>query len=148
MNAEAGSMPRDERGMAVSVWVALAVPLLMLVMGIAVDLSGQIGATRQAQEVAAQAARVAGQQIDAETYMATGRSVKVDPARARAAASAYVRASGMTGATRIDSTTRLVVTATASYRPQFLSMLGVGNLRVTGEASINIIRTLDGRERR
>ena len=51
-------------------------------------------------------------------------------------------------ATRTFVPLLLVVTATASYRPQFLSMLGVGNLRVTGEASINIIRTLDGRERR
>ena len=139
---------RDERGSALTIGTVLLATVFTLILGIAVDLSGQIQTKRQAFDVAAQAARVAGQQIDAETYMATGRTVKVDPARARAAASTYVRASGMTDGTRIESTTRLVVTATASYRPQFLSMLGVGNLRVTGEASINIIRTLDGRERR
>ncbi|MFT3832472.1 MAG: pilus assembly protein [Micropruina sp.] len=139
---------RDERGLAVSVWVALIVPLVMLFMGIAVDLSGQVGAIREADAVAAQAARVAGQQIDADAYMADGRKVRVDPARARAAARRYIESSGMTGNVRIESTSRLMVTTTATYRPRFLSILGVGGLQVHGEAFVTIIRTLDGQERR
>ena len=77
MSTDVGNgQPRDERGLAVSVWVALIVPLVMLFMGIAVDLSGKVGAMREADAVAAQAARVAGQQIDADAYMEDGRKVE------------------------------------------------------------------------
>ena len=139
---------RDERGMAISVWVALIVPAIMLMVGIAVDLSGQIGAKRHAQEVAAQAARVAGQQVDPNRYLADGRQVEIDPGQARVAALAYIRAAGMTGSARIESATTLVVSVTATYRPQFVSLIGVGDLTVTGDAEIDTIRTLEGQPRR
>ena len=139
---------RDERGMAISVWVVLIVPAIMLMVGVAVDLSGQIGAKRHAQEVAGQAARVAGQQVDPDSYLADGAHVRIDPGKARTAALAYIRASGMTGAVRVGSATTLVVTTTARYRPQVLSMIGVGDLIVTGEATIDTIRTMEGQQRR
>lgn len=138
---------RDERGLAVSVWIVLIVPAVVLMLGVAYDLAGQFAAKRQAYEVAAQAARVAGQQIDTDTYM-SGQRVVVDPARARSAAVAYIRASGMTGSAAMTSSTTLTVTTTATYRPAFLSGMGVGDLTVTGEASIDTIRTLEGQVRR
>lgn len=139
---------RDEHGMAISVWMALIVPAVLLMLGIAVDLSGHIGAKRHAYEVAAQAARVAGQKLDADSYLADGRTLRLNPTRAGNAALAYVAGSGMTGSVRAVSATRLVVSTTATYRPQFLSMLGVGTLTVTGEATIDSVRTLEGQERR
>ncbi len=138
---------RDERGLAISVWIVLIVPAVVLMFGVAFDLAGQFAAKRQAYEVAAQAARVAGQQIDTDTYM-SGQRVVVDPARARSAAVAYIRASGMTGSATMTSSTTLTVTTTATYRPAFLSGVGVGDLTVTGEASIDTIRTLEGQARR
>ena len=100
---------RDERGAAVTVWAVLIVAAMTLIVGIAVDLAGQINAKRLAGDVAAQAARVAGQQISADAYMEDGRSVEIIAARARAAAVDYIKSAGMTGTTRIESGTELVV---------------------------------------
>lgn len=49
-------MGRGERG-SVTVWMVLIVMVLTMVIGIAVDLSGQVNAKRRAGDVAAQAAR-------------------------------------------------------------------------------------------
>ena len=120
---------------------------MTLIVGIAVDLAGQINAKRLAGDVAAQAARVAGQQISADAYMEDGRSVEIIAARARAAAVDYIKSAGMTGTTRIESGTELVVETRASYTPVFLSALGFGELQVTGTASIRSVRAQEGRER-
>ncbi len=141
------SRMRDERGLAISVWIVMIVPAVVLMFGVAYDLAGQFAAKRHAYEVAAQAARVAGQQIDTDTYM-SGQRVVVDSARARSAAVAYIRSNGMTGSATMTSSTTLTVIATATYRPAFLSGMGIGDLTVTSEASIDTIRTLEGHVRR
>lgn len=141
------SRMRDERGLAISVWIVMIVPAVVLMFGVAYDLAGQFAARRHAYEVAAQAARVAGQQIDTDTYM-SGQRVVVDSARARSAAVAYIRSNGMTGSATMTSSTTLTVIATATYRPAFLSGMGIGDLTVTSEASIDTIRTLEGHVRR
>ncbi len=138
---------RDERGLAISVWIVMIVPAVVLMLGVAYDLAGQFAAKRHAYEVAAQAARVAGQQIDTDTYM-SGQRVVVDSTRARSAAVAYIRSNGMTGSATMTSSTTLTVITTATYRPAFLSGMGVGDLTVTGEASIDTIRILEGQVRR
>lgn len=138
---------RDEKGAALTVWAVLTVACMTLIMGIAVDLSGQINAKRHAGDVAAQAARAAGQQIDAELYLGDGRTVAIVNTRARDAAIAYITAAGMTGSARITGT-ELVVETYATYTPLFLSALGVGDLQVTGTATTRVVRALDGEERR
>jgi hypothetical protein len=141
------SRMRDERGLAISVWIVMIVPAVVLMFGVAYDLAGQFAAKRHAYEVAAQAARVAGQQIDTDTYM-SGQRVVVDSTRARSAAVAYIRSNGMIGSATMTSSTTLTVIATATYRPAFLSGMGIGDLTVTSEASIDTIRTLEGHVRR
>lgn len=138
----------DERGTAVSVWAVLVVTVVTLLVGIAVDLSGQIGAKRLAGDTAAQAARVAGQQLNITGYLAGTSSLEVDVARARAAALDYVQAAGMTGQVTIESGTELVVSTRASYEPVFLTTIGVGPLEVTGTARVRIVRAHEGEERR
>lgn len=138
---------RDEKGAAITTWAVLIVVAMTLIVGIAVDLSGQINAKRLAGDVAAQAARAAGQQIDAEVYLTDGRSVAIVNASARDAAIAYIEAAGMTGTARIVSGTELVVETYATYTPVFLSALGVGELQVTGTATTRAVRALDGKER-
>ena len=51
---------RDERGAVVSVWTAVIATTMVLVLGIAVDLSGLVHAKQQAGDAAAQAARRPG----------------------------------------------------------------------------------------
>ena len=137
---------RGERG-SVTVWMVLIVMVLTMVIGIAVDLSGQVNAKRRAGDVAAQAARVAGQQISPDAYLADGRNVELAVAKAKAAAVDYIEAAGMTGSARVESGTELVVQTETTYKPIFLSAAGIGDLTVTGSASIRVVRVADGKER-
>lgn len=139
-------MGRGERG-SVTVWMVLIVMVLTMVIGIAVDLSGQVNAKRRAGDVAAQAARAAGQQISPDAYLADGRSVELAVAKAKASAVDYIEAAGMTGSARVESGTELVVQTETTYRPIFLSAVGIGDLTVTGSASIRVVRVADGKER-
>ena len=100
---------RDERGAAVTVWTVLIAAALTMIVGLAVDLSGRVNTARLAGDVAAQAARTAGQQLDADVYTSTGGDVEVAAARAKTAAIAYAKAAGMTATARIESGTDLVV---------------------------------------
>lgn len=136
---------RDERGAAVTVWTVLMVTVVMLMVGIAVDLSGQVVAKRQAGDVAAQAARAGAEQVDQSAYLSTG--LEVAAAKAKASAAAYAQASGMQAAVRVENGSELVVDVTATYRPTFLSAFGVAAVDVTGSARTRVVRVQDGVER-
>lgn len=137
----------DERG-SVSVWAVLIVTAFALIVGISVDLTGHIAAKQRTTDVAAQAARIAGQQADPDSLMAGTRTVTVNPQRARQAALAYIAGAGMTGtATLTPGGTQLTISTTDSYRPVFLSSLGMGPLTVTGTSTARLVRALDGSER-
>lgn len=138
---------RDERG-SISVWAALVIAAFTLVVGISVDLVGQIAAKERAADVAAQAARVAGEQADANTLMAGSGKLVVDPQRARQAALTYIAGADMTGTVTITSGgTQLAITTTATYRPIFLTSIGIGPLTVTGTSTARLVRALNGSER-
>lgn len=72
----------DERG-SVSIWAVLIVAAFTMIVGISVDLVGQVGAKERANDVAAQAARIAGQQIDPDALMGGSHTVHVNTTRAR-----------------------------------------------------------------
>jgi len=138
---------RDERGAAVTVWTILIATALTMIVGLAVDLSGRVNTQRLAGDVAAQAARTAGQQLDADVYTSTGGDVEVAAARAKAVAIAYAKASGMTATARIESGTDLVVEVSADYEPVFLSAIGIGTQHVTAIARVRVVKALEGKER-
>lgn len=138
---------RDERG-SVSVWAVLIVAAFTLIVGISVDLVAQIAAKQHAADVAAQAARIAGQQVDPDDLMAGGRTVAVDTTRARRAALDYIAGADMTGTATITAGgTELQITTTATYRPLFLTAIGVGPLTVTSTSTARLVRAQDGSER-
>ena len=137
---------RDERGAVVSVWTAVIATTMVLVLGIAVDLSGLVHAKQHAGDAAAQAARQAGQQLSTGTLLQQGR-LEVRTRQARAAAVDYLEAVGMTGTATVQDGTLLVVTAQASYRPLFLSGMGIGPVQVTGTSSVRVLRVENGTER-
>ena len=139
---------RDERGAAVTVWTILLATALTMIIGLAVDLSGQVNRMRLAGDVAAQAARTAGQQLDADTYTATGGDVEVAATRAKAAAIAYAKASGMNATAHIESGTDLVVDVTTDYEPVFLSAFGIGTQQVSASARVRVVKALEGKEHR
>ena len=138
---------RDDGGMVVTVWALVTITVMTLLIGIAVDLTGQLAGLRQASDVAGQAARTAAQQVATDTYLADGRSVTVTAGRAKSAALAYIRGSGMTGTAQIVDG-NLVVEATSQYRTRFLSIIGIPTITVIGTtATVRIARALNGEER-
>jgi len=135
----------DERG-SVSVWLALSAIALVLCVGIAVDLGGQVHAQQRARSIAAQAARTAGEEVAAAQAI-RGQAPTVDVARAKRAASAYLAQAGVTGTVTVRSGSVLDVTVTDTYTPMFLSSIGVGTLAVTGHSSARLVRAVQGTER-
>lgn len=136
----------DERG-SVTLWALLSTITFTLIVGISVDLTGQIHAKQRATDVAAQAVRVAGQQVNPTTLMDGRPTSTIDAANAKAAAQRTIAQAGMTGTVTIQGGVRITVTTTARYQPQFLSSLGFGPLTVTGNATGRLVRAQDGTER-
>lgn len=139
-------LPHDERGSVLSTGAVLLVTAFTLILGIAVDLSGQVQTKRQAFAVAAQAARVAGQQLDADRFLDSGGTVRLSNSTASRAAMDVIKGAGMTGSITIDDT-QITVTATAQYGPVILPIVGIQTLPVTGTATARAVRALDGTER-
>ncbi len=135
---------RDQRG-AVTVWLAGASVLMVTVIGISVDLGGQVHAKERAHTIAAQAARTGAEQITADAM--TGATPRLDVGKARQAATAYLRAAGVQGTVTISGGTRVTVDVTDTYEPLFLRSVGVGPLTVTARSTAELKRALDGTER-
>jgi hypothetical protein len=103
--------------------------------------------TRQhASNVAAQAARAGGQQLQASRAI-RGQGVRTDPAQAVAAARAYLAASDVTGTVQLRGGTAVVVHTAASYHTKFLGIIGIDQVPVTGSAESRIVRAVEGVER-
>ena len=135
---------RNERG-SISLWMVTASFVMMVLVGLAVDLGGQIHAKQRAHDVAAEAARAGGEQVEAGPAI-EGRYVSVDTAAARTAAQEYLAAAGVTGTVTVTGGDTVHVEVTDTYTPKFLSFIGIGDLTVTSEASARIVRSLGGTE--
>lgn len=135
---------RTERG-SVSLWLVLASFAMTLLVGLAVDLGGQVHAQQRAHNLAAHAARAAGQEVRAASAIA-GRQPAVDTAAARNAALHYLTSAGVAGTVDIRGGDTITVTVTDIYRPKFLGLIGITRLDVTGHASARLVRSLGGNE--
>ncbi|HEY8472087.1 MAG TPA: hypothetical protein VIL37_05560 [Natronosporangium sp.] len=77
----------------VSVFMAVAITGLIAVFGVAVDGTGQLRALMRAENIAAEAARAAGQAIDTDAVAAAGEH-RVSGAKAVQYASEYLATAG------------------------------------------------------
>lgn len=138
---------RDEQG-SVTVWLALASFAMIFLVGLAVDLGGQVHAQQRAHDLAAQAARAGGEQLGAAQAI-EGDKLVIDGVSARSAAQHYLQQAGVTGTVTVTGGETLTVTVRDSYRPLFLGLIGIHHLDVTGSASAraHLIRTLGGNPR-
>lgn len=128
-----------ERG-SVSTWLVLASFAMVVVVGLAVDISGQVHAQQRARDVAAQAARTGGQQLDSSAVQ--GRYPSIDTGQARAAAQDYLAAAEVSGTVTVTGGTSIRVDVTDTYDPLFLGVIGIHDLTVTGDATARVIRTM------
>ena len=145
MRALSAFTRRPDRG-SVTVWLALSSFVMVVLVGLAVDLTGQVHAQQRARDVAAQAARVGGQQLNASQAV-RGLSAQASPTQAVRAAQLYLNASDVTGTVGIVNGTTLVVSTTDIYQPKFLSIVGLGSMRVSGKAEARLVRAVGGIER-
>ena len=100
---------------------------------------------QRAHDIAAQAARTGGEQVQAAPAI-EGDYVAVDAVAARNAAEDYLTAAGVTGTVTISGGDTITVSVTDTYTPEFLTFIGLGDLTVTGKASARLIRSLGGSE--
>ena len=134
-----------QRG-SISVWLALSSFAMVFLVGLAVDLGGQVHAQQRGHDLAAQAARAGGEEVQAGPAI-EGRALAVDAVNARAAAQQYLRAAGVTGTVGVTGGVTLTVTVHDSYQTKFLGLIGVTDLGVTSTATAHLVRTLGGNPR-
>jgi Flp pilus assembly protein TadG len=135
----------DEHG-SITVWLALASFVMMFLVGLTVDLGGQVHAHERAHDLAAQAARAGGEEVEGSAAI-QGRELTISPVAARAAAERYLDAVGVSGTVEITDGDTITVTVHDSYDPQFLGLIGIHRLDVSGTATARLIRTLGGNQR-
>jgi hypothetical protein len=116
---------------------------MVLLVGLAVDLGGQVLAKQHAQVVAFEAARAGGQQLQGPAAV-LGQAAVVDPARAVAAAATYIAGTPEVAGTASVVGGRVVVNTVTTYQTRFLSIIGIQELTVTGHAEAQTFRAVDG----
>ncbi len=136
---------RGERG-SITIWMATASLAMTMMVGLAVDLGGQVHAQQRAHDLAGQAARAGGQSI-------AGSPSCRRPSRTPRRHRRQERCRALPGRIRrrgtvaIASGDILTVEVTDTYHPRFLTILGIDQLRVSGNASARLVRSLGGAER-
>lgn len=134
-----------DRG-SISIWIATGGVVMIVLVGMAVDLGGQVYAQQHARDMARQAARAGGQQLQAAPAI-RGEGAVADPAEAARAARTYLAASDVTGSAIVTGGDTVVVNTTAVYATKFLSIIGINRLTVTGHAEATITRAVAGVQR-
>lgn len=130
---------RDQRGLSLSVWTAVAMPALIVAVGLGVDFSGHAAAKQEAREVAAQAARAAVQQITV-----TESGTRIDQGAATHAGREFARRAGFIATVEIRAGGTAEVTITGSYPTLFLGVIGISSIGYDVSASAAAISTVDG----
>ncbi|MBT9273645.1 pilus assembly protein [Phycicoccus sp. MAQZ13P-2] len=132
-----------ERG-SVTVWMITTALSLVLMVGLAVDLSGRVLAKQRAQDLASEAARAGGQQLQGAAAV-RGDAAELNPSAAVAAANTYLSSvPEVSGSSRVRGGTTVVADTQIIYTTKFLSIIGVRQLRVTGHAEVEVNRAVNG----
>ena len=129
-----------ERG-ALGVFLAVLVPGLLLIIGLAVDGGAKVAATQRANAIADEAARAGGQALDVSAALAG--DVRVDPAAAVVAAQNYLTRNGVQGAVTVVDGDTLTVTTTITEPTAFLGLIGIQTMTVEGSGTADLITDQD-----
>ena len=129
-----------ERG-AIGAFLAVLVPGLLLIIGLAVDGGAKVAATQRANAIADEAARAGGQALDVSAALAG--DVRVDPAAAVAAAQNYLERNGVQGAVTVVDGDTLTVTTTITEPTAFLGLIGIQTMTVEGSGTADLITDQD-----
>lgn len=134
-------MRRDERGLSLSVWTAVAMPAFIVAVGLGVDFSGHAAAEQEARAIAAEAARAGTHAV-----VVYDSGPRLDAAAARRAGERFAAAAGYAARVDVHGDSTVLVTVTGSYETLFLGLIGVESIGFTATSSADAVRTLDGDE--
>lgn len=127
-----------------TIFFAITVVGVLVLVGLIVDGGSKLRATQRVDEVAAEAARSAGQVIDLPTAVA-GDGARVDVAGAVAAANAYLSAADVAGTVAVSTDgASIEITTTAQSPAVFLAAIGIPTLTVTGHARVQLVQAISG----
>lgn len=134
-----GRRPAPDAG-RVSVFLAIALTAVIVIIGLAYDGAGRFRTMQRADNLAAEAARAAGQAIELPRAV-LGQDKVVDREAARAAAQAYLQAAGVTGTVEVLEPERqaIRVTVNLNYDTAMLGVIGYQQIAVTGSATAVIV---------
>ena len=124
--------PADS-GQATAFVVVMMVALLVLA-GLVVDGGRYFTARRQAQNIAAGAARAGAQGVSEDSLRDATIAPTLDPQVAHDRADAFLRSSNATGTIAVDGDT-VTVTVTMTVSPFILGIVGVGDRHLTATES-------------
>lgn len=127
-------VPRAVRGMSLSVLLALVIPALIVALGLAVDGGRQLAAQRQAQALAAQAAR-AGAEAWSSRLLAGDSDGQV---AIEAANGVLVHHLELSAQVSVDNGRTVLVTVDGDISTLFLTLIGVHDLPIDGAASADV----------
>lgn len=133
---------RDAERGAIGVFLAVLVPGLLLIIGLAVDGGAKVAATQRANAIADEAARAGGQALDVSAAL-TGQ-VRVDPVAAVAAAQDYLSRNGVQGTVTVVDADTLQVSTTLSEPTTFLGLIGISTLTVEGTGTADLVTDQNG----
>ncbi len=135
-------IPRGDQG-SISLFLIILLPALLCLAGLVIDGGTKLRAAENAISIAQEAARAGAGMVDRSTAYATGRFV-VDQAQAIAAARAYLAAAGTPGTVTAAGPNAIRVTVTITEQPAVLSLIGVGPMTSTGQATANLVTGVTG----
>jgi putative Flp pilus-assembly TadE/G-like protein len=119
--------------------VAVMLLALFLMVGLAVDGGGKMRAQMHADNIAAEAARAAGQAIDVPQAVA-GTADVVDTQLATNAADAYLKNAGVVGTVIVlPSGREITVIVEITYQTKFLDLIHIDSWTETGSATAELV---------
>jgi hypothetical protein len=131
---------QDDDGRVALLVLVLTVAVLAMI-GLSVDGGGKIRALERADNLAAEAARAAGQALQGPQAIQGGAKA-IDPGPAAAAASDYLTRAGVAGTVVVwPDREHVTVTVTITYRTVFLPLVGISTLTATRHATAVLVTT-------
>ncbi|MDO8119701.1 pilus assembly protein TadG-related protein [Isoptericola sp. b490] len=128
---------------SISVFVAFSIVGLLLIVGLVADGGLKVRAVQEADALAAEAARAAGQSIDAPAAVAG--QVRVDRQAAASAALAFLAEADAPGSVSVAPDGESIDVIVTLTRPTaFVSLIGITHVTVTGRASATLVHAVTG----
>ncbi|MFH8492232.1 pilus assembly protein TadG-related protein [Streptomyces longisporoflavus] len=132
-----------ERGSVTLYFLGFAIVMIGL-LALLVDGGRLLMASANAEDIAAEAARSAGQEINGPDAI-TGDGTRADPQKAAATAQAFLADAGVQGTVTISEDGQsITITVHDTYQTLLLGGFGYSSMQVTAHADVTLERTDPG----